>query len=251
MNDETIVAVYDTPAHAELAVQDLLAAAIPEAAISRHAVADEAATGVVAPPAREQGYWSSLFGGEPDHGAALYERSIASGSTVVTVRVSGPEAALALRLLESHQPVDLDERASSYGLAEAADLDRPNDGGTIALSAERMVVGKRLVNRGTTRVRRFVVETPAEARVTLRDERVVVERHQVAGARAATDADFDEKAVEMTATSEEAVVGKTARIVEEVTIRKEATDRVETVRDTVRHEDVAVEPAGRPSPKVQ
>ena len=30
MNDQTIVAVYDTPAHAELAVQDLLQAKVPE-----------------------------------------------------------------------------------------------------------------------------------------------------------------------------------------------------------------------------
>ncbi len=37
MTDQTIVAVYDTPAHAELAVQDLLAAKVPESAIDRHA----------------------------------------------------------------------------------------------------------------------------------------------------------------------------------------------------------------------
>ncbi len=36
MSDETFVAVYDTPAHAELAVQDLLAAKVPQSAISRH-----------------------------------------------------------------------------------------------------------------------------------------------------------------------------------------------------------------------
>ena len=45
----------------------------------------------------------------------------------------------------------------------------------------------------------------------------------------------------MTETGEEAVVGKTARVREEVHLRKEAVDRVETVRDTVRREDVAIE----------
>ena len=41
--------------------------------------------------------------------------------------------------------------------------------------------------------------------------------------------------------SEEAVVGKEARVVEEIGLRKEATDRVETVRDTVRETKVDVE----------
>jgi stress response protein YsnF len=36
------------------------------------------------------------------------------------------------------------------------------------------------------------------------------------------------------------VVEKTARVVEEVVIRKEATERTETIKDTVRHEEVDV-----------
>ncbi len=45
----------------------------------------------------------------------------------------------------------------------------------------------------------------------------------------------------MTESAEEAVVSKTARVYEEVGLRKEATDRVETIRDTVRKEEVEVE----------
>ena len=44
----------------------------------------------------------------------------------------------------------------------------------------------------------------------------------------------------MTETDEEPVVGKTARVKEEVVVRKEAADRVETVRDKVRREDVEI-----------
>ena len=40
MNDETIVAVYDTAEHASLAIRDLEAAGVPAGAISRHAEAD-------------------------------------------------------------------------------------------------------------------------------------------------------------------------------------------------------------------
>ena len=58
--------------------------------------------------------------------------------------------------------------------------------------------------------------------------------------RPITDADFTDKVVEMTETSEEAVVSKAARVREEVVIHKEATERTETVRDTVRREDVEI-----------
>ena len=47
---------------------------------------------------------------------------------------------------------------------------------------------------------------------------------------------------------EEVVISKTPRVTEEVVIRKEAEERTETVKDTVRKTEVAVEPAG-PDPK--
>ena len=37
------------------------------------------------------------------------------------------------------------------------------------------------------------------------------------------------------------MIGKRARVKEEVVVRKEAADRVETVRDTVRRQDVEIE----------
>lgn len=45
----------------------------------------------------------------------------------------------------------------------------------------------------------------------------------------------------MRETAEEAVVGKTARVVKEVSVGKEVTNRSETVSDTVRRTDVDVE----------
>ena len=41
--------------------------------------------------------------------------------------------------------------------------------------------------------------------------------------------------------AEEAVVSKTAHVYEEVGLRKEATDRTETIRETVRKEEVEIE----------
>ena len=85
-----------------------------------------------------------------------------------------------------------------------------------------------------------MVETPVEENVTLHSERVSVERRPVMDDVRVTDADFTDKVVEVTETDEEAVVAKTARVKEEVVVRKDVADRVETIRDTVRREDVEI-----------
>ena len=55
------------------------------------------------------------------------------------------------------------------------------------------------------------------------------------------DGVFEERVLEASERSEEAVVTKEARVVEEVGLRKEADTRTETVRDTVRRQEVEVE----------
>ena len=257
MTYETIVAIYDTAAHAELAAADLREAGVPDSAISVHADTFSKAgttTTTSAAPVREHGFWSSLFGGEPDHDTSVYDRSLASGSTVVTVKTPEAQVSCAMDILESHNPVDIDERASGYGLTQTTTTRQPmampttttsalatGTGETIQLAEESLAVGKRVVNRGGTRIRRFVVETPVEQSVTLHDEKVTLERRPVTDERPVTDADFTDKTIEMTESAEEAVVGKTVRVVEEVALKKQATDRVETVRDTVRKEEVEIE----------
>ncbi len=115
-------------------------------------------------------------------------------------------------------------------------------GEAIPIVEERLTVGKREVNRGRVRVRSYVVETPVQEQVALRQEHVEVERRTVD--RPVTGADealFRERTIEATESSEEAVVAKEARVVEEVVVRKEAEERVQTVQDTVRRTEVEVE----------
>ncbi len=270
MSDETIVAIYDTPAHAELAAADLRQAGVPERAISIHAGTTNAAnTGTTAATAaRGEGFWSSLFGGSPDHDTAVYDRSVDSGGTVLTVKTPETHVERILEILESHNPIDIDEGAASYSqspssmpaallhagqpfaptpaptaattsLGQTAPVTRPGDG-SMQLSEENLTVGKRVVNRGGTRIRRFVVERPVEENVSLHSENVVLERHPVTDGRPAADG-FSERTVEMMETAEEAVVSKTAHVYEEVGLRKEASDRVERIHDTVRKEEVEIE----------
>ena len=184
----------------------------------------------------------------------MYDRSIDGGSTVVTVRVPEEQFERVSAVLERHDPIDLDERAGRYGSAETTTTRTASapvtgartgtaaaDDATIQLSEESLSVGKRAVSGGTTRIRRYVVETPVQEQVTLHGEKVTMERRPVADGRPVGDADFTEKTIEMTETSEEAVVSKTARVTEEVSLRKDASDRVETVKDTVRRDEVEIE----------
>jgi stress response protein YsnF len=69
---------------------------------------------------------------------------------------------------------------------------------TLRLAEERLTIGKRLVNRGGTRVRRYVVETPVEERVTL-------DRRPVSGTVTPDAGSFTDRTIEMAETREEAV----------------------------------------------
>jgi stress response protein YsnF len=113
----------------------------------------------------------------------------------------------------------------------------------IPLGEEVLSVEARKVNGATTRVRRYVVETPVERQVALHDERVVVERRRpavVVGADETADT-LTEKMVEATETSEVPVVWKGVRLKEEVVLRLERSERTETVRETLRRDEVEVE----------
>ena len=119
---------------------------------------------------------------------------------------------------------------------------------------ERLNVGMRAVSRGKVRVHSYVVETAVSENVSLRDETVTIDRHAVDRPVASLGADvFQERTIEMEEIDEEAVVSKTARVVEEVGIRKDVSDRTETVRDTVRSTKVDIEDgrtAGATAPAV-
>jgi uncharacterized protein (TIGR02271 family) len=109
----------------------------------------------------------------------------------------------------------------------------------IPLAEETLVVGKQTVTSGTTIVRRFVVETPVEQQVSLYDEKVVVERRKPV-TDAATGETLTEVTIKMIETSEVPVVGKGVKVREEVVVRRERTSRVETVRDTVRRDEIEI-----------
>ena len=114
----------------------------------------------------------------------------------------------------------------------------------IPIAEEELHVGKREVGHGRVRIQSRVVERPVQEQVSLREEHIEVERRPVSGTTQAgtiSGDPFQERTIEVEERSEEAVVSKEARVVEEVVVRKDVEQRTETVSDTVRRTEVDVE----------
>ena len=262
---ETIVAVYDTAAHADAAVKALKAGGFANADISVFNK-DRLASGKKA--AEEAGLWSRLFGDDiHEHEAAVYRQTVKDDGVVVSARVLDSEVAHAVAILDLHRPVDVHDRAVTSGIAPAAHVeavDKKLDAVPLAatqkvalppkvaeankdvlrLAEEQLQVGKRLVESGRTRVRRFVTERPVSADVTLHEEHAEVLRRAITDPKYIGDIDWADEQIEVVETAEHALANKTARIVEEVSLKKIGTDRVETVHDKIRRQQVEVERVG-------
>ena len=179
--------------------------------------------------------WADRAAAEP---VAADTRSVAGTTGAVT----GTSGALGTTGMEA-AAVPATEPFASTPAARTAGATEER----IPVVEEQLRVGKREAGGGTVRVRSYVVERPVEQQVTLHQESVHVDRHAVDEPVRAGDDPFRERTLEVSARSEEAVTGKEARVREEVVVRKDATDRTETVKDTVRRTEVEVEEGGAPS----
>ena len=171
----------------------------------------------------------------------------ASSNPPGTMLSRGVDQAAGTNISGAHPENETRGTAATASMAGAASA-RATATGTlhgeeaIPIVEERLTVGKRAVNRGRVRVRSYVVETPVQEQVRLRDEHVEVERRTVnRPVTAADEALFQERTIEATETDEEAVVAKEACVVEELVVRKEAEERVQTVQDKVRRTEVEIE----------
>ncbi len=191
-------------------------------------------------------FFHSLTGSNPPE-SKQYAEGVSKGGAFLAVTVPDDRADAVAAVLERHGAKDVnDQAAQKAGKAPAtAGARGSNAGDTIAVVEEELQVGKRQVQQGGVRVYSHVTERPVEENLQLREEHVRVDRQRVD--RPASEADFDafkERSIEMTENAEEAVVTKTARVVEEVTVGKDVTERQQTVKDTVRRSDVEVQQLG-------
>lgn len=201
------------------------------------------------------GLAGSLTGaGLSEADAKTHSEGVSRGGTLVTVRTDEAQAEriqhIMLGSARIGTPGDagMNRTAGTMGTGiGTAGASAPHMSGqdeTIKVVREDLTVGKRAVEHGGVRVTSHVVETPVEEQVTLHDEKVRLERRPVTeGGTVPADA-FQERVIEVHAMSEEAVISKEARVVEEIALRKTVEDRVETVRDTVRETKVEIEDDG-------
>lgn len=202
----------------------------------------------------DRGIWGSpktVF--PPDEDRHLHEEHLRRGGYLLTVNVDDAEAAQVHDVLENSNAVDVEEREREYkssGFVPPVPAARATAAGeeVIPILEEELLVGKRQVERGGVRVRSYTVETPVSESVMLREERVEISRRPV-NERLSGAAVFEERTIEETERAEEAVVGKQARVVEEVSLRKDVDERTETIHDSVRRTEVEIEnldPKGSP-----
>ena len=151
---------------------------------------------------------------------------------------------------EESQPIKRADQSQSMPRQQAMQRQQTSTGTTTAptrqrevtvpIAQEELQVGKREVNKGTTRLEKRIIQKPVEEQVQLRDEDVTVDRRSVDRPVQDPSKAFEEKTIEMTETREEPVISKRARVTGEVTLKNEAGQRTETIRDSVRQTDVDV-----------
>ncbi|MBV9085554.1 MAG: DUF2382 domain-containing protein [Acidobacteriaceae bacterium] len=232
--ESTIVAVFRNSSDAQAAVADLQAAGIARNDIYiETADATSRRSRTASKEGGVTGWFKSIFGEGNDPDRSVYEDALRQGNFLLRVDAREDEIPAVEDILNRHSPVDVHGQAATAAA---------NTTSTIPVVKEEVQVGKRQVLRGGVRVYSRIVEQPVEENVRLREERVRVERQPAN--RPATEADFaagQQQAVEMQEFAEEPVVAKQARVVEEVRVGKETSERTETIRDTVRRTEVDVE----------
>ena len=267
--DQTVIGVFDTYDHAERAKQQLIARGFSanDVQVRSHG-GDVSGTGsssaaTTATSDHDAGFmdsvrnfFSDLFGPDADD-AGHYSEAVRRGGAVVAVTVADESRVDSAReALAATGAFDIEKRVAEWKQtgyegyrAEAAPYTRDEiaqeRSRVIPVVEEELEVGKRQVDLGSVRVVSRVVETPVNESVTLREEHASIERRPVD--RPASEADlanFREESIEVRETAEKAVVSKTARVVEEVSVGKTASERVEQVSDSVRKTVVDVQDEG-------
>ena len=157
-----------------------------------------------------------------------YAKAARGGKTLVAARTPEDQAERVAAIMERY---------------ETAGEGSKEQGETVQEVEEELSVGKRKVASGGVRLTTGVSERPVQKTVTLREERVEVERRPADRELKPEEAEaaFAEKTIEMLGTSEEVEVGKEARVVGEVSLGKRVEERKETVKDSVRRSEVEVE----------
>lgn len=253
----TVVGLFENRSDAQTAMQELVSAGFIKENIdlSNRSMTDTEMAGTASGGDANAGigdkisnFFSSLFS-DDETTASTYANAASDADAILTVQVdSNDRARQAQEILDRNNAMDVNEGSTQgnfTGTAAEGNMQTnatdTTEARTIPVVEEKLNVGKREVERAGGRIRSRIVEKPVEATVRLREEHVVINRRPVD--RKISDADlknFQPGEMELTERAEVPVIGKEARVVEEVEVGKNVTEREETVRDTVRRTEVEV-----------
>jgi uncharacterized protein (TIGR02271 family) len=242
----TVIGLYRTEADVQRVVEDLAQHGFSRHEINHH---DEVHSGL-----RD---WLAEQG-VPDSEAEDYLLGVRNGGKLVTLEADDERAREALEIMRRHEQGSSAASGSGYDTTgsaagttrerttrEAGRADRARHGSEERLEVveEELDVGTRHVDRGGVSARTYVTEKPVEKNVKVREEHVDVERRPADRTLRADEAEgaFRERTIEATEMAEEVVVGKRARVIEEIVLTKDVDERTETVRDTVRKTEVEID----------
>jgi uncharacterized protein (TIGR02271 family) len=248
--------MFDSRNEAEAAREQLRSTLGAEAQIIDQSSGESASAG------ESRGFWADIKDAfMPDEDRHAYQEGVSRGGFLLCANVPEDQADRACSILDQSGSVDFDSREQQWrsegwqgyqGQPETSrsqDTERSNivEEERIPIVEEQLRVGKREFERGGARVRSYVEERPVSETVNLHEEHVNVERRPVDQPLSSADLqDNDllrEREIEMRETAERPVIGKEARVTEEVVVQKTATDRTEQVQDTVRNTNVEVDDA--------
>ncbi|HET8702045.1 MAG TPA: YsnF/AvaK domain-containing protein [Nitrococcus sp.] len=194
-----------------------------------------------------------LFGFDKVDDNRTYSEAVRRGHGVLTVDVNDNEAKYAEEIMEQYHPMEIEERAAQWRESDrqAKQVDtqathqitgQPTDEEiVIPIVEEQIRVGKREAQHGHTRIRSHTYSIPVEESVQLHEQHTDISRRPADRPVTEEDRRLGETELETYDTTEEPIIGKEARVVEEVVIRKKSSDQTRTVKDNVRRTDVDVE----------
>lgn len=216
-------------------------------------------------------YHTLIGHGVPATDAGIYAEGVQRGGSLIYLRTEDKRAEEAADIMARFSFVDIDERSEMWkreGWAgfdldskvfgeeesepvvetrvgtsvEGGAREEPLDNVVFEEAEEDLLVGKREVDAGGVRVKSYVTEEKVDEDIVLRDEHINVERRDVDRPLRAGSNTFEEREVEFRETHEEPVVSKIARVTEEVVVSKNVEEHTETIHDTVRHQNVRIDP---------
>lgn len=234
---QTVIGIFDSPNTAYAAGDALVKQGIEQSSIYLSAKQGSAA-GKGQSMDAIRNFLGELFGPEDSQDVDYFADEIDRGGVLLSVDVEDDADTESIRsAMQDAGAVDIEARRAGQAAQETEETSQ-----TVPVVEEQMEIGKKQVGKGAVRVVSRMVETPVEKDVNLREEYASIKRHPVDQPISPEEVSaLGGESIEVEETAEKPVVGKTARIVEEVEVGKETAERTETIADTERHTEVEVE----------